>query len=348
MPSAQKKSAVFVASSIVGSFLLSLFVKPGFCQAPANDKPYGHIDYAITYVPFLHSVVMYGGWSPPRWRPTNEAWTWNGTNWSRWQTANDAPAFAHHTVAFDLKRGVLVVCGRPTPHEGNEYQVWEYDGEKWSRKADLPVSPSALGDPKLTYDSKRNRLVLYVASYSGDAEIWEFDGAGWKRAQFAHRPLLCDDNGCQFQYDESIGKSVLVGESRSGQEPLGWDGHEWGMAGGSGTQTWLWDGADWTQLMGEQPPRAMWGGMTYDRSRDQLVLLTTRMETWRLRRGKWAKLSPANSPQPAPNGFFGLAYDPIHKVSLFFGGENRPSEPEKEWGYPTITWLFDGKTWVSR
>ena len=311
------------------------------------DHPYGRIDYSIAYVPLLHGVVMYGGWAPPKWRPINEAWIWNGTSWTPWQM-DGAPAFAHHSMAFDSKRNVLVVCGRPTPHEGGEYQVWENDRKTWIRKDNIPVSASAQGDPKLTYDTRRNRLVLYVSSYNKDSEIWQFDGKQWQRAQPSHRPMRCDDNGCQFQYDEKLKKAVLVGEERTDSDPLGWDGKEWGVKTATGTQTWLWDGADWTQLKGAQPPRAMWGGMTYDRGREQLTLLTTRMETWVLRRDHWQKLSPATPPTPNPNGFFGLAYDPDHKASLFFGGESRLTEPEKEWKYPETTWIFDGKAWAAK
>jgi hypothetical protein len=160
--------------------------------------------------------------------------------------------------------------------------------------------------------------------------------------------MRCDDNGCQFAYDERSRKAVLVGEERTDSDPLGWDGKEWGVKTGSGTQTWLWGGSDWTKLNGPQPPRAMWGGMAYDRKREQLTLLTTRMETWALRGDGWQKLSPATSPAPTPNGFFELAYDPEHKNSLFFGGESRLTEPERESKYPEKTWIFDGKTWTSK
>ena len=316
-------------------------------QSQNAERPSVRIDYAISYVPFLHGVLMYGGWAPPNWIPTNEAWLCDGQKWTRSQ-AKGAPAFAHHAMAFDARRNVLTVCGRPTPHEGGEYQSWEFDGKAWTRGANIPVGASAHGDPKLTYDTQRKHLVLYVASYNGDAEIWEFDGKDWQQIKFAHRPLRCDDNGCQFQYDENLHRAVLVGEERNVADPLAWDGHEWGMRGGSGTQTWLWDGHDWSQVQGQQPPRAMWGGMTYDRAKKRLILLTTRMETWTLNRRGWLKLNPPNSPAPAPDGFFELAYDPARKISLFFGGESRQREPEKEWKYPETTWAFDGKNWAAQ
>jgi hypothetical protein len=325
--------------------IVLLLAAAGCCAA--DDHPSGRIDYAMVYVPFLRGVLMYGGWAPPKWAPMNEAWIWNGQSWSR-LAIEGAPAFAHHTMAFDTKRNVLVVCGRPTPHEGADYQIWEYDGKKWERSDSVPVGATAQGDPKLTYDARRGRLVLYVALTQGIAEVWEFDGKNWELKKPAHQPMRCDDNGCLFQYDADLKKSVLVGEERNGKDPLGWDGHEWGMLGGGGTQTWMWDGADWARVAGEQPARAVWGGITFDAARHELLVITTRMETWTLRGDKWIKVSPATSPRPSPNGFFALGYDPVHKTSIFFGGESRPSEPERMWIYPEDTWIYDGSSWSAR
>ena len=310
-----------------------------------SEQPSKRIDYAMAYVPFLHSLVMHGGWAPPDWTATNEAWKWDGRGWSRWSD-RDAPAFAHHTMAFDPGRNVLVICGRPTPSQGGEYQVWEFDRNTWIRRANVPVHSSAQGDPKLTYDQRRKRLVLYIAQNTGTAEVWEFNGKDWQWMRSRHQPVRCDDNGCLFQYDDNLGKSVLVGEERTSQQLLAWDGHEWGMAGGTGTQTWLWDGTDWTRFAGKQPPRAVWGGIAFDLAHHELVLLTTRMETWTIHGDKWVRLQPTSSPVPSPNGFFAMGYDPVVKLSLFFGGESRPSEPEKEWSYPESTWIYDGRRWA--
>ena len=163
----------------------------------------------------------------------------------------------------------------------------------------------------------------------------------------AHQPVRCDDNGCLFQYDSTLGKSVLVGEERTSDSLLGWNGHEWGMSGGTGTQAWLWDGVDWLRVSGEQPPRAVWGSIAFDSNRRELFLLTTRMETWLLRGDRWTRLQPTRSPRPAPNGFFAMTYDPSRKSTLFFGGESRPGEPEKGWVYPETTWSYDGEKWRS-
>jgi len=160
-------------------------------------------------------------------------------------------------MVFDSMRNLLVVCGRETPNRGS-YQMWEYDGSKWSQRADIPIGASAQGDIKIAYDTARNRIVLYAARTKGTTETWEYDGKSWQQIKSAHQPVRCDD-GALLQYDEAQHKTVLVGEDRTGNNLLSWDGHEWSADGGTGTQTWLWDGSDWTQVEGQQPPKATWG-----------------------------------------------------------------------------------------
>jgi hypothetical protein len=320
---------------------IALVVALGFSFPLAgSDLPSPRIDYAMAYVPFLDAVVMHGGWSSPKWVPKSEAWKWDGQHWSRWDSG--APTFAHHSMVFDSRRNVLVVCGRETPTRGG-YQMWEHDGSKWTRGADIPIGASAQGDIKIAFDAHRNRIILYAARAKGAVETWEYDGKSWQQIKSAHQPVRCDD-GALLQYDEAQHKTVLVGEDRTGNGLLSWDGHEWGADGGTGTQTWLWDGTDWTQVKGPQPAKATWGGIAFDGLHLQTILLTTRMETWTLQR-EWLQLHPAASPTPAPNGFFAMAYDPIRKGIVFYGGESRQSELEKNWVYPDSIWMYDGRSW---
>lgn len=221
--------------------------------------------------------------------------------------------------------------------------MWEYDGTKWTHRADIPIGESAQGDIKIAFDTLRYRLVLYAARTKGSTETWEFDGKAWQQKKSAHQPVRCDD-GALLQYDEKLHKTVLVGEDRTGNGLLSWDGHEWGADGGTGTQTWLWDGRDWSQVKGAQPARATWGGIAFDGAHQKTMLLTTRMETWTLQQ-QWVQLHPRVSPTPSPNGFFAMAYDPIRKGIVFFGGESRQDALEKNWVYPDSTWLYDGGSW---
>jgi hypothetical protein len=70
------------------------------------------------------------------------------------------------------------------------------------------------------------------------------------------------------------------------------------------------------------------------------------METWALQR-EWVQLHPT-APTASPNGFFAMAFDPIRKVILFFGGESRQGELEKNWVYPDSTWIYDGRSWSTK
>ena len=96
-------------ATLFASLVLFSFAARAVVTSPEHLSR--RIDYAIAYVPFLHSVIMHGGWAPPDWVPTSEAWKWDGHRWSPW-VVTGSPAFAHHTMVFDFKRNVLVLCGR--------------------------------------------------------------------------------------------------------------------------------------------------------------------------------------------------------------------------------------------
>lgn len=62
-------------------------------------------------------------------------------------------------------------------------------------------------------------------------------------------------------------------------------------------------------------------------------------DTWTFAAGTWTKISPANHP-PAPTGFV-LAYDPVLKGILEFGGESPYGGT-----YYNETWLFQSGNWT--
>ena len=299
------------------------------------ENPAGRIDYGMAYYPSAGGLVMHGGWSDATgWYPTNEMWVLAAGGWSQMASA-DAPAFAHHAMAYDSARNVLVMCGKdytgPTP----VYQLWEYNGAAWTRGPD--VASSVDGDPEVAFDSARNVTVLYMADSPGAAsggtvsETWEYNGSAVTKMSTATQPLALGD-GALLVYDAANGRTVLVGGPMDASWTVG------------DTQTWIYNGADWTQLGGTQPPDAALGGMAYDSVRQEVVLITTKGQTWGLTGAGWAQKQPATSPTPAENGLFVLAFDPARQVAAFFGGESPPWGPNTT--YPNKTWEFNGVTWA--
>lgn len=85
--------------------------------------------------------------------------------------------------------------------------------------------------------------------------------------------------------------------------------------------------------------------MTFDSVRNEMVLINTDMETWVFDGFAWSKKNPVHSPEPAPNGLFCLAFDPVRMKAVFFGGESPPMQIQIPATYPTKTWEWDGFDW---
>ena len=299
------------------------------------ENPAGRIDYAMAYYPSAGGLIMHGGWSDATgWYPTNEMWRLDSGGWSK-MTSADSPALAHHAMAYDSARNVLVACGKESIGSPVAYQIWEYNGTGWTRGPD--VASTLAGDVEVAYDSGRGVTVLYTCdspwAATGDvvSETWEYNGTAVTKISTATQPVSAPD-GALLTYDAANSRTVLVGAPMDASGTIG------------DTQTWIYSGGDWAQLGGTQPTGGVLGGMTYDSARQEVLLLSSHGQTWGLTGAGWAQKQPATSPTPAENGLFVLAYDPARQVSVFFGGESPPLASGAT--YPEKTWEFNGTTWA--
>jgi hypothetical protein len=119
-----------------------------------------------------------------------ETWEWDGRAWTRVH-ASGPPARDHHAIAYDTRRGRVVVFGGSSQPGGRSYfnDLWAWDGSSWTELgADPNISPRG-GLPGMTYDARRDRLVL--AGGGGNlpamhyAGTWEWNGEVWQRADKA-------------------------------------------------------------------------------------------------------------------------------------------------------------------
>jgi hypothetical protein len=111
-------------------------------------------------------------------------------------------------------------------------------------------------------------------------------------------------------------------------------------------ETWLWNGSDWTLLLPANNPGLLAGhAMAYDEATGNIVLFggqngTTYMssnETWVWDGANWRQMHPEVSP---PERFgHAMAYDPISRKIVLFGGYG-------DFGPANDTWTWDGATWT--
>jgi hypothetical protein len=103
-------------------------------------------------------------------------WEWNGSVWSMVSGAGPS-ARTHARLAYDSARQRTVLFGgddRATLESLND--TWEWDGATWVER-NPAQSPSSRSRHDLTYDSVRNRIVLFGGT--GPRDTWEWDGVNW-------------------------------------------------------------------------------------------------------------------------------------------------------------------------
>lgn len=152
---------------------------------------------------------------------------------------------ARRTFAFGLAYGL-------------QAETWEHDGVAWQRLTP-PVQPQARQQFTMTYDSLRDRVVVFSGfGMTGNmfADTWEWDGATWlQRATTG--PLGRQDAAMAF--DRARGRCVLFGGQAVNV----------GMVG----DTWEWDGTTWTpRVFGIRPTPRTGPALGYDPIRARIVL----------------------------------------------------------------------------
>lgn len=234
-----------------------------------------------------------------------------------WRQVANRPGTSYGANAYDSARGkVWRFTVNTTRGQG---EMWAWDGEAWILVGANggPVTPSGPNtnlNPLITYDSKRQSIVL--VGHSDTTQIWLWDGVSWT---FPFPQSLTDlppvREGEAITYDAARGKVVMFGGTDT--------------RGTAFNDTWEWDGT-WTLRSGSgASPPAGSGSMAYDPSRRKSVLLVAG-DTWEWDGSVWEQRAVATTPPLSGS----LAYDDARKAVLVLSGTSS-----------TQLWQWDGRTW---
>lgn len=265
-------------------------------------------------------------------------------------------------MAFDRGRSRVVLWGGHSVVNNlfvHRSDTWEFPGTTWSNTSSsgpsIPSSSTVVTSIiySMAYDAARSKLVLFDGA-SSPPGTYEWNGSFWSGINFTATPSF---NTARLAYDPVGGRVILVNRGASTLETWGWNGSTWTLLSNGGpavsgfalatdttrsrvmlfggatsssfsTETndlWEWNGSSWSQrtVTGTLPPRQRTGVMTFDSSRNKLVLLGGRASggndglTWEFDGTRWTSLSSPFVYGDVPS----MAYDENRQATVLFGGD---------------------------
>jgi hypothetical protein len=148
-----------------------------------GDAPSARFGAAMAYDSLRRKTVLHGGARPavdPL--PFDDTWEFDGERWTRVETAGPSPARRNSAMAFDVRRGRMVLFGGIHEEVGlidvELDDTWEYDGSTWTMiPPGSSMVPAARGYHAMAYDESRGAVILFGGSRDfnttfGDAWEW--------------------------------------------------------------------------------------------------------------------------------------------------------------------------------
>lgn len=224
----------------------------------------------------------------------------------------------------------------------------------------VPNAPFRSGGHTLTYDSFRERMVLFGGPggnpvKSSTKETWEWDGKNWVEvADFGPS----DRNNHSAAFNSDRGRVLIFGGERD-------------TPNNNFEQTvfadpWEWSGSDWSKLPEFGPPKRFGSALSYDAKRKKMVLFggAGRDQTgssqggvpgaseYDARTWEWDGLGwavAASGGPPARHGHC-MAFDSGRGRIVLFGGALHGPPPKGQEVHSTSffgdTWEWDGRCWT--
>jgi hypothetical protein len=302
-------------------------------QSPAA-VPSARYAPAIVYDGARQRLVLFGGlgsagYLADTWEWDGVVW-WTGGAWVMRQPPTVPPPRWSPAMAYDAARDRVVMFGGYSP-PSLLADTWEWVGDTWVERTPSPllsVSPAPRWVHAMTYDSARERVVLFggVSASGKLADTWEWDGSSWVQRAIGTGPGARAYH--KMAYDSARGRVVLFG----GFDSLGLE-----LA-----DTWEWDGSTWTQRApATSPPPRSGYAIAYDSARRRVVLFGGYglADTWEWDGNSWVQRATGG---PSARYRHEMVYDSARRRVVLFGGAGTGGVAFND------TWEWDGGTWVER
>lgn len=203
--------------------------------------PAGRAFHCMAFHERSARIVLFGGYSrSPAETWFGDTWAYDGTDWR--EVSGGGPTFRYGSaMAYDRKRGKLVLFGGVTPSTDLNDETWEYDGLAWASVTPTQ-RPLGRNSHAMAWDDTAKNVVLFGGT-RGSAlnDTRTYDGLWWKPITPVHTPPSRYRHA--MAWDVNLGRVLLVGGSLSS----------------AGFDLWTFDGSDWREIVAPTSPAGRGG-----------------------------------------------------------------------------------------
>ena len=236
----------------------------------------------MVYDSARHQVVLFGGSGPAGAGQAllfADTWTWDGTQWEEQHPAHVPNPRMRAAIAFDQKRGLVVMFGGEGEGTTTYNATWTWDGSDWTLQ-DPATAPPGRHFATMAYDEATGVTVLFGGSMAGARfnDTWTWDGSSWTE-QSAPAPEA--RGWSDLAYDAATREVVAYVYFALDNNPV----REYTIA---------WDGTHWIDrtTAGDPSPRAE-TRMAYDPDTREVVMVDPTSQTWAWDGHAWSLVAAA-------------------------------------------------------
>ena len=295
-------------------------------QALPTTTPTPRTLHAITFDSWRNRTVLFGGAINSGGALQADTWEWDGTNWVQASPSTSPPARGGHSLAFDSRRGRIVLFGG-FDVRGGLRDTWEWDGTNWLQQTPA-VSPTFRDGCGLAFDSNRGVTVL-AGGDRFQSDHWEWDGTTWTQRTTLFPPLRRVFPA--MAYDAARQRVVMFG------------GYVWNPGPDRNpSDTLEYDGTSWVQHAPTNPDAEI-EDLVFDYVQRKVVGFSNVFQEASSWDGTaWVRTQPTRN---IPTGIQGgtLASDPVRGRVVYFGGKDSAGTVLYD-----LTWEWDGTGWSQR